>query len=173
MNETKSPPEGYVLLGRLGKTFQLAGGLRFYPLGDAEALAIADLKRVFIEGIGESDLRQVRQMGAGLVVYFTRALTVEAAKRLVNHEIYAPAEVLPEVTEDDFYLDELLERPVFLEGEPFGTVIEVLEAGFQYILVVQTDTQDVMLPFPAPYVRLEENGVYLEDLPEGLLDLNA
>ena len=173
MSETKSPPDDYVLLGQLGRTFQLAGGLRFYPMGDAEALAIANLKRVFIDDIGESDLREVRQMGSGIILYFTRALSVEAAKALVNHEIYAPAAALPEVTADDFYLDELLELPVFLEGKPFGTVFEVLEAGFQYIIVVQTAEQEVMLPYPAPYVRLEAGGIYLEDIPEGLLDLNS
>jgi 16S rRNA processing protein RimM len=172
MTKTTNPPEDYVLLGRLGKTFQLAGGLRFYALGEAEAKAILELKQVFIAGVGKSDLREVRELGSSLIIYFTRALSIEAAKQLVNREVYAPLEALPEASAEAVYLASLPGLPVFLDNHAFGTVAEVQEAGFQYLLLVETASAEVIIPFPAPYVRLADDGVYLEDVPEGLLNLN-
>jgi 16S rRNA processing protein RimM len=171
MANTK-PPNEYILLGRLGKTFQLQGGLRFYGLGEAEEEALFSLKRVFLRGVGETDIRKVREVGGGIVVYLTKALTVEAAKLLTNLEVYAPRDALPETEDDNLYLDEVVGLTVYLDGEPFGTVQEVQEAGLQDLLVIQSKKGEVVLPFPAPYVRVEEEGVWLEGVPEGLLDLN-
>jgi 16S rRNA processing protein RimM len=165
-------PDNYIQLGRLGKTFQLQGGLRFYGLGEVEEEAILELKRVFLRGVGESDIRNVREMAGHTVVYFTRALTVEAARQLVNREVYANKADLPESDDDNFYLDELVGSSVWLDGKPFGNVTEIRSAGLQDLLIMQANKKEVTVPFPAPYVRVEEDGVWLENVPEGLLDLN-
>jgi 16S rRNA processing protein RimM len=165
-------PANYVQLGRLGKTFQLQGGLRFNGLGEAEEEALFSLKRVFLRGVGETDIREVREVGGGIVLYLTKALTVEAAKLLTNLEVYAPRDALPKTDDDNFYLDEVIGLNVYLESEPFGVVKEIREAGLQDLLVIKAEQGEVILPFPAPYVRVEEDGVWLENMPEGLLDLN-
>jgi 16S rRNA processing protein RimM len=130
-------PDNHVQLGRLGKTFQLQGGLRFYGLGEAEEEAIFALKRVFLRGLGESDIRDVREMAGHIIVYFTRALTVEAAKQLVNLEVYAAKDALPESEDDNLYLDELIGLNVWLDDKPFGTVKEIQDAGLQDLLVIR------------------------------------
>lgn len=165
-------PANYIKLGRLGKTFQLQGGLRFYGLGEAEEKALSSLKRVFLRGVGETDIRDVREVGGGVVVYLTKALTVEAAKLLTNLEVYAPKDALPETDDDNLYLDEVVGQSVWLDGEPFGTVKEIQDAGLQDLLLIKNKKGEVVLPFPAPYVRVEEDGVWLENVPEGLIDLN-
>jgi 16S rRNA processing protein RimM len=165
-------PANYVQLGRLGKTFQLQGGLRFYGLGEAEEEALLSLKRVFLRGVGETDIRDVREVGGGIVVYLTKALTVESAKLLTNLEVYAPKDALPETDDDNLYLDEVVGQNVWLNGELFGSVKEIQAAGLQDLLLIKTNKGEVVLPFPAPYVRVEEDGVWLENVPEGLLDLN-
>lgn len=168
----KAIPDNYVQLGRLGKTFQLRGGLRFYGLGEAEEEVLFSLKRVFLRGIGETDIRDVREVGGGIVVYLTKALTVEAAKLLTNLEVYAPKDALPKTEDDNLYLDEIIGLNVYLDGELFGKVKQIQDAGLQDLLVIKTQKGEVVLPFPAPYVRIEEDGVWLGDVPEGLLDLN-
>jgi 16S rRNA processing protein RimM len=165
-------PDNHVQLGRLGKTFQLQGGLRFYGLGEAEEGAIFDLKRVFLRGVGESDIRDVREMAGHIIIYLSRALTVEAAKQLVNAEVYAAKAALPEPDDDNLYLDELIGLGVWLDNKPFGKVTEIQNAGLQDLLIIKTSKGEVVFPFPAPYVRIEEDGVWLENVPEGLLDLN-
>ena len=166
----QTPPAGFIQLGTLGKTFQLEGGLRFYPLGDAEADAVLGLAKVWLTGVGEVDVRRVRPAGRHIILYLTRALDREAAQRYVNKDLYAAADVLPEPEEGDLYVDELIGSAVFLEGQPYGTVKEVLEAGLQDLLVIRTSTGEVLVPLQAPYVEVTDDGVYLEDIPEGLLE---
>jgi 16S rRNA processing protein RimM len=165
-------PDNHIQLGRLGKTFQLQGGLRFYGLGDAEEEVILELKRVFLRGLGESDIRDVKEMAGHIIVYFSRALTVEAARQLVNREVYASKADLPESEDDNLYLDEVVGLEVWLDNQPFGKVTEIRNAGLQDLLIIKANKKEVVLPFPAPYVRIEEDGVWLENVPEGLLDLN-
>ena len=168
------PPDGYVQLGTLGKTFQLKGGLRFYPLGEAEAEAFTVLKHVFVEGVGETDLRNVKVLGKGLVVYLTAGLTLEQARGLVNRAVYAASGALPEPDPDAIYIDELVDQPVYLNGESYGRVAEVLDADMQDILKIHfAGRGEVMVPLQAPYVEVTDDGVYLENVPEGLLELNS
>ena len=161
-------------LGTLGKTFQLKGGLRFYALGDAEAEAILSADNVFIEGVGASDVREAKELGQGIIVYLTAALSVEKAKTLVNRAVYAAPDALPEPEDDTIYIyiDALIEQPVFLDGEPFGEVLEVLDADMQDVLKIRAGTLEVMVPLQAPYVEITDDGVYLRDVPQGLLELN-
>ena len=60
----KHIPEHYRYLGRLGKTYQLKGGLRLYSDLDDEVLF--KLERIFIENIGESDVRDIKHVAPGL-----------------------------------------------------------------------------------------------------------
>lgn len=167
-------PEHYVLLGTLGRTFQLSGGLRFYALGDAEAAAIGELERVFVEGFGERAVVRVRPVGSQLVVYLGGSSDPESAQPLVNADVYAAKDALPETP--THYLDLLIDLPVLVDGEPLGEVAEVIPAGNdvgQDILVVDTGECEVLIPLQAAYVTLTKTGVTLTDPPEGLLDLNA
>ena len=163
------PPEGYLELGKLGKTFKLNGGIRFYPLGEAEAQAIFELKEVFVEGYGQLTLRSVKAH-QDIILNFSQYLSLEAVKPLVNQTVYAPKDVLPE---DGIYIDALIDIPVYLDGEPFGRVSEITPSAMQDILKIDTDTNQYLIPLQAPYVTPKENGIYLNNLPEGLLDLNS
>lgn len=165
------PPDGSILLGTLGKTFQLAGGLRFYGLGQAEADAIFKLERAFVTSLGERRLTQVRRVGAQTVVYLGGISKIEQAKLLVNEEVYVRAEDLPE-PEEGFYLELLLELPVHIDGKPFGEVADVISAGFQDLLVILHEGEEYLVPLQADYVRIDEEGIVIENAPEGLLETN-
>ncbi len=164
-------PDNYLQLGKLGKPFQLTGGLHFYALGSAEAIAIASIDKVFIDGVGQTDIRDVKITNKAIIVYFTAALSIEKAKLLVNKTVYADSELLPDA-EDDFYLDDLIGLKVYLEGQLIGEVASVMDAGLQDILTISGAQRDFMIPLQASYVSVEEDGLYLEDVPEGLIDLN-
>lgn len=162
--------EPLVQLGVLGKTYQLAGGLRLYPLGEAEAQALASLSEVTIEGLGPCRIRELRQHGNGFVLYLTRALSREAARALVNRAVFAPASALPEAEEDAIYADELAGLPVLLDGQPYGEVLELREAGLQDLLVIAQGGRELLVPLQAPYVVVTDDEVRLEQPPEGLLE---
>ena len=163
------PREDAILLGKLGKTFQLAGGLRFYGLGQAEADAIFKLERLFITNLGERRLTQARRVGDQTVLYIANVTKVEQAKLLVNEEVYAKADDLPEPGEG-FYLELLLGLSVQLDGEPFGEVVDVISAGFQDLLAILHNDDEYLVPLQADYVQISEAGIVIEDAPEGLLE---
>ena len=167
-------PENCILLGTLGRTFQLEGGLRFYALGDAEAAAIRELKRVFVEGFGERAVTRVRPVGSQQVVYLVGSSDPQSAQPLVNADVYAAKDALPETP--THYLDLLIDLSVVVDGELLGEVVEVVPAGSdigQDVLIVDTGEREVLIPLQADYVTLSETGITLTDPPEGLLDLNA
>ncbi|CAN5520858.1 ribosome maturation factor RimM [soil metagenome] len=169
-DQTTPTPEGYVLLGRFGKTFQLEGGLRFRPLGDAEEAALERLESVFVAGLGERRVKRLRLVSGRPVLYLAGVTSVETAKGLVNSEVFAPKGALPEPEEGEFYLDDLIGLPVTVDGKPFGAVAEVFEAGAQDVLVLEHDEREFLVPLQAPYVEVEDDRVVITDPPEGLLE---
>ena len=175
-----TPPPRYRYLGKLGRAFQLAGGLRFHAAGAWEADAVIAVERVFVEGLGESPIREVRAHGGEQILYLTRARNRDQARALANAEVYVDPALLPEDDEDTLYLDDLIGTPVVSlgvapgpsagTGDVVGEVVEVIEGPSQDLLVVETATGRVLLPWQAPYVRFDGERVQLVDPPEGLLD---
>ncbi len=155
-------PEQYQQIGQLGKTYQLKGGLRFYTKLDDEV--VLGLERVFIEGIGESDIRSTSRVGKDIIIYLTQALSPEQAQKLVNRRVYIHSELLPTDVHND-----LIGFPVFLESQRFGHVVDIQE-GLQDLLIVESKGKEFLIPLAANYVRIEADGIFLENVPEGLLE---
>jgi 16S rRNA processing protein RimM len=165
------PPDGFILLGRLGKTFGLKGALHFRPLGEAEAEAILGLDEVFVAGLGLTAIREVRPHGPGIVVTFPSARSPESARKLVNSDVYAHADSLP--TDDGAapYLGALRGLPVLLAGRPLGTVANVIgPVGAELLAVERPDGGELLLPLQAPYVQVSRDSILVVDPPGGLID---
>ena len=128
------------------------------------------LERVFITSLGERRLTQARRIGDQTVLYLSGVTKIEQAKPLVNEEVYARVENLPE-PEEGFYLELLLDLPVQVDGQPFGEVADVISAGFQDLLVIVRGEQEFLVPLQADYVELGEEVITIENAPEGLLSL--
>lgn len=158
-----------VVLGRLGRTYQLEGALRCYPEGEAEATIVRASSRLDVEGHGLLALRFVRTHGAGLVVAFQGFRTPERAQALVNALVRldprdaAAAQTLADAQPLRSGM------PVTLDGAPFGRV-EAIVPGPQPLLRVRAPEGSHLLPANAPYVRVTPDRVELVDPPEGLLD---
>ncbi|UCH25920.1 MAG: PRC-barrel domain-containing protein [Trueperaceae bacterium] len=170
-------PETYVLLGRLGKTFQLAGGLHFYPLGPGEARAITTVDEVFVTGLGPSKIRQVMPRGNAFILHLERVKRVDRAKTLVHGAVFADRAALPNLSET-FYFDLLIGSRVTVDGKDYGEVTDVMDAGGQVVVEVKTSgiTGDrnalhrVLVPLTAPYVTVDERTIHISSPPAGLLD---
>lgn len=176
-NDVK-PPADWHYLGKLGRAFQLTGGLRFYPAGELEADAVTRVERVFVTGLGEARVREVRPHAGDLVVWLSRARTREQAQGLANAGVYADPADLPEAPDDAFYLDDLFGVPVVLidDADPseeiaLGEVADVIATPGQDLLVVDGPRGRILLPLQAPYVEFDGERLLLIDPPEGLLDV--
>ena len=157
-----------VKLGVLGRPYGLKGGLRLKTEADPEVLAA--LSRVVLAGKGPRALAGLEFVGGEPVLYLLGVNTRSAAEALVGAEVYALPEDLPELPEGSYYYHQLIGRPVFLEGEPFGEVADVREAGAQDLLVIQKGLREYLVPLQAPYVEVREEGIFLVDPPEGLFE---
>jgi ribosomal 30S subunit maturation factor RimM len=160
-------PEGYRKIGTLGKTFKLAGGLRFYGLGQAEQAVIVNLKEVFVPPLGVVALKRVEVMSRQTVIYLAGVLSVEAAKRLANQPVYALRTDLP--GDADGYVEALIGRPVLRDGQPFGVVRDLLEVGGQRLLVVSAPGAEYLVPLAADYVTVGD-AIDIRNPPEGLFE---
>ncbi len=158
-----------VVVGRLGRTYQLEGALRCYPEGEAEAAVVLAASRLDVEGHGLLALRFARRHGSGLVVAFQGFRTPERAQALVNALVRldprdaAAAQTLADAQPLRPGL------PVTLDAAPFGR-LEAVVPGPQPLLRVRSPQGTHLLPANAPYVRVTPDRVELVDPPEGLLD---
>lgn len=159
-------PAGWLRIGRLGRTFQLEGGLRFWPAGEAEAEAIGTLDRVFVEGLGESGVLRVRPKGREWILYLDRVRRPERARHLVNADVWADPAELP--LPPDAYGESLLGVPLLVDGVPWGEVVEVLR-GAQDRVRVRGPRGEALLPLAAPYLQQVGDALRLDDPPAGLL----
>ena len=57
-----------------------------------------------------------------------------------------------------------------VDGEPFGEVVDVISAGFQDLLAILHEGEEYLVPLQADYVRIDEEGISIENAPEGLLE---
>jgi len=163
-------PEGYIYLGKFGRTFGLKGGLRFYPVGETEANIISEIEDVYITSLGMRKLKFVNPKGPHLLIFIAGIKHLDYAKPIINEKLYVKEEQLPEV-ENSFYVDKLVGAIVYIDNESFGEVKEVIAAGAQELLVIETEEKDHMLPLSANYVSFKDDGIYITNPPEGLFDL--
>lgn len=168
---TDTPPAGFVLIGHLGRSFQLEGGLNFVAVGEREQLAIEEVEEVFVAGVGVRAVERVRRLSGRTVVYLSGVERIEAAKALVNRPVYAAASSL-RIVEETTSHDLLVGRQVTVDGARFGQVVAVMEASGHGLLLVDHQGETVLLPMEADYVEVGSDEVRVVDPPEGLLTLH-
>jgi len=173
-----APPSGYIRIGRLGKSFKLAGGVRLWLESADAAGRLDELGRLFVAGFGDTRLRDHEVVSGSLVVYLEGVRDRTAARSLVNAEVWAETSGL---TSDTL---ELLEEPaedvllvgldVRLAGARVGQITGAELAGTnQFVEAALDEGGTVLLPLAAPYVSLGPDGLDLVDPPPGLLDTDS
>lgn len=163
-----TPPSGYRSLGRLGRAFQLEGGLRLNVTDPRGSAALDDVERVFVVGFGGADVRAVRRHGTDLVVYLEGVRDRNAAAALTGREVFGPVDEAAEPDGAD--VQTYVGLPVVAAGASVGRVREVRFAGVNPVLVVDTGEGEALVPLAAPYVRRTADRVELVDAPDGLLE---
>ncbi|GEM85004.1 MAG: ribosome maturation factor RimM [Meiothermus sp.] len=157
-------------IGRIGKAYGMAGGLKFR--GEP---VVYDLERVYLEGLGYRAIEEIEELGNELVVYLSGVQNRQEAEQLAGLRVYADQDDLPKLEEGEYYYFELMGRPVFVDGRPFGEVVDV-EDGAQERLVIKAkgtslraQSKTYLVPLQAPYVKIEADGIHIEAIP-GLLE---
>lgn len=174
----RTPPDGYVSIGRLGRSFKVAGGVRLWLDSPAAAELIDEFGRLFVSGLGETRIRSHETVSGSLVVYLEGVRDRTAARALVNAEVWTDGGQLTdearELLAEPAVEELLIGAPVMLGSEAIGSVTQaVLGSSNDFVEVRLGSGRTVLLPLVAPYVELTEEGVVLSDPPAGLLDDGA
>lgn len=144
--------------------------MKLFVIGEPDHLL--KLKRVYLEGLGWRKVSAMQRQGLGLSVQLAGTDTREAALELRGVQLYAHDSELPKLDEGQFYYHELRGLPVRdAAGEVLGEVSDVLDMGFQDLLVVQHAGGEALIPLQAPYVVVQRNRAVVlgEDAPDGLI----
>jgi 16S rRNA processing protein RimM len=157
-------------IGRMGKSYGMDGGLKFR--GEPVVL---DLEKVYLEGLGYRAIEDIEVLNNEMVLYLSGVQNRQEAERLAGLRVYADRDDLPKLEEGEYYYFELIGRAVFVDGKPFGEVVDVQD-GVQDLLIIKAkgvslraQSKTYMVPLQAPYVRVEAEGIYIEAVP-GLLE---
>ncbi len=175
-----TPPPSHRYVGRLGRAYQLEGGihLRLEDAGRAATVKAAlettlqSGGELFVVGYGAATLREVRFQGSVPVLYLRGVRDRDAARALTGSELYltegclakeylagasddrgAGASAAPTAGAEAPALEDLPGAEVRLQGRALGRVREVRASGPNPLLVVDAGAGELLLPLNAPYVR--------------------
>ena len=109
------------------------------------------------------------------VVRFAGVETREAAVALIGQTLMVPADDRPELEEGEFHLLDLmgLEARLSADGEPIGTVSDLISGGNELLELKTPDGRTLMVPFVqaiVPEVNINDGWLLLTP-PPGLLEL--
>ncbi|HZI25956.1 MAG TPA: ribosome maturation factor RimM [Chryseolinea sp.] len=120
----------------------------------------------FIQSISES--------GTKAFVKFEDVDTVEEASKLAKRSLYLQKAARPKAERGDFYDDEIINFSVTDEVlGPLGSVVEVVQAGPNRLLVLDHNGKELMIPVNSPFIKRlnKSKKIITVSLPEGYLDI--
>lgn len=146
-----------VNIAKISGTHHLQGALKAASvLEDTEVLNGA---KVIVENsIGTQKIftvsRAERINEKMLIIEFEEITSVNEAKKLLESKIYVRREQLGNISEDEFYLVDLIDMNVVtVEGENIGKITDVFSTAAHDIYVVNEGENEIMIPAVDEFVQ--------------------
>lgn len=167
----------FYYLGKVTKLFGYKGELVFFFDVD-DILEYQNLDAVFIDINGDLIPFMIQKLklhqGSTAVVRLQDVDDIEAARRIINAELYLPISTLPKLEGNRFYYHEIIGYTVVDEvGGDIGIVEEVNDQTAQALLIIKDGPREILFPIVDELIdKLDRNKkrIYVR-FPEGLLDL--
>jgi 16S rRNA processing protein RimM len=165
--------EDCIALGKVTKAHGIRGELKVFNYsGDSESLVnYATLLLDRESGMEEYEVTRLRPQAKQAIVELRGVDDRNKAEELIGCEVLVERDQLAELSEDEFYLHDLIGRQVMLEdGRRIGEIRGFLEGGAQDILRVAGE-REYLIPLVTEFiVRFDDQTVVMQ-LPPGLLDI--
>ena len=119
-------------------------------------------------------IQSISASGAKAIVKFDDVNSIEDASKLAKRSLYLPKDVRPKTQRGEFYDDEIIRFKVTDEElGPLGSIVEVVQAGPNRLLVLDHDGKEVLIPVNSPFIRRinKSKKLITVSLPEGFLDI--
>lgn len=108
-----------------------------------------------------------------ILISFRNISTAEEAAHYRNCTINVPSEMLPSLTDGEFYYDQVIGLSVFTEhGKLLGTVTKIIETGSNDVYVVGNNEKEILIPAIRDVIQLidpEKNMIIITTMA-GLVD---
>ena len=176
--EEMYPKDKYLLVGKATKPHGLRGEVKVYCFSgqpenflDYKELTLCDLKGRLTESIS---VTKSRVHGKTAVVTFATITNRTAAEEIEGHQVLVLKKHLPKTEPGEYYWHQYQGKQlVDKDGALIGTVKELFSSGAQDILVVTTESDEVLIPVIDHFIVEEADDKIVVDLPPGLLEINA
>jgi 16S rRNA processing protein RimM len=139
---------------------------------DSEALFTAEHILAHLRSGEERELRpeRVRPQGKFLIVGFEGVTDRSRAEALKGSTLIVSSDALPSLDNDEFYLESIRGFQVLAEDQrSLGVIADFLVTNMN-ILVVQSDTEEHLIPILEDTIRSTSDGIVTVRVAEGLLD---
>ena len=165
----------YFNLGVISKVFSFKGEIvaRF----DVEVPNLFDnLNALFIEEKGNLVPYFVDkvepQLNNFVRIKFRGIDTQNQAKKLLKCELFLPDNLLPKLSEDEFYFHEIVGFTAFdEEDKEVGKIVEVYDLPNNPVAEILIDGKEVLAPLNLMIELDKKNQKIYIEIPEGLVDL--
>ncbi|MFH1134457.1 MAG: ribosome maturation factor RimM [Pseudomonadota bacterium] len=167
----------FVVLGRLARPHGVHGEIKVRLF--VESLdAFGQLRKIYLrQGNREKravEVEEVRFHQDSILLKIRGVSSREQARELTGTEVLIERDLLPELSEDEYYWTDLIGLLVFdRAGKKLGPVVNMLATGADDLLVLEIDGREVFIPFRNEMVIEVDpaGGKIIVDPPQGLLDL--
>ena len=166
-----------VPVGKIVRTHGLRGALKMVPYGDTLG-QLESGRKLYLQvaaevGATELTLVQLRSQGRHFIAQFAEFLDVDAAREVVEQEVFLPEDHLPPTGDGEFYHYQLIGlRVETTGGRELGVLRAIIETGSNDVYVVEHNNEEILIPAIAEViceVDLQRGNMVVEP-PEGLLD---
>ncbi|MCO6524511.1 MAG: ribosome maturation factor RimM [Candidatus Schmidhempelia sp.] len=149
-------PENLIIVGKFGACYGIRGWLRVFSFTEQSGNIFA-YQPWYIQRAGTWQVVEVESYkphNQDTIVKIVGIDDRDVANALTNVDIYVNADLLPQLTDGEFYWKDLIGcRVVTISGYDLGQVSELMETGANDVLVVKANLKDAfgkkerLLPF--------------------------
>lgn len=147
MPSRSAPIDPWLLVGRVVAPFGIAGAVKIQVF---TAYPERFTERPLYIGTSRSryDVEEWRPHAQSAVLLLSGVNTREAAEALRDEELYVRIEDAAPLPEGEYYIHELVGLSVVTDdGQPVGSVVDVIQTGSNDVYVVETDRKrEVLIP---------------------------
>ena len=142
--------ENLVNIGTIVGTHHLRGSVKINSI--FENIELIQNERVLLEKNNKKRLLVVKNVkrlnDKKIILDFEGIDNVDSAKELNGYKVKIRRDLLPEKSEDNFYIKDLFGLEVFSENKKIGEIVDVMETAAHNILIIEDiDTEkEIMVP---------------------------
>lgn len=163
-----------VNIGKITKTHNLNGSLKL----SSSFMHLKDLvgEKVLIENKETTNILTIKNVKKinekSYIISFLEIKNIDEAQKLVSSNLKIREDLIPEVNEDEIYVEDLISFKVYNLSEYIGDVIDILNTSAHSILIVVNKDKEILIPFVEDVfiknIYIKEKRIEVE-LLEGML----